>query len=279
MKQIRITGPLLACLLLLLFLGFSGAQQKKTSTQKSGGILPGISQQKTTDGPDFDVEGIGFTQCQCTAKACPCRKGGAPTHGSCEAADFAYIKRGHIGNVKMDGFKAVAVGDLIDVKEDTRYITVYADNKSTPEQREAFGSMMQFMFGPGMPKMSGPPRVVPIEFTESQDKTEYTVTIPGILEEKAVLERDKSGKPVSTVPAVDQWGNTIHYANNVVFKYHDKDLGKEWDLSGRQANIKYFHTTRKMYDNKELLAQHTDGSGSWTPKQKQIIAKTGLKAD
>ena len=36
--------------------------------------------------PDFDVQGISMTECQCTAYACPCRSNGHPDHGSCDAA-------------------------------------------------------------------------------------------------------------------------------------------------------------------------------------------------
>ena len=64
--------------------------------------------------PDFDVQGISMTECQCTAYGCPCRSNGHPDHGSCDAADFTYIKHGHYGKVDMSGFKAVLVGDLID---------------------------------------------------------------------------------------------------------------------------------------------------------------------
>ncbi len=229
--------------------------------------------------PDFEVEGIGFTMCQCPAYACPCRSNTHPTHHQCEAADFAYIKRGHFGKVKLDGLKAVAVGDLINPDHSKTYATVYFDQSTTPEQRDAYAQMLKFMFAEGFPVAVGPAKVVPLEFHESADKTAYTVSIPGILEEKAVLKRDKSGKPAHTVPAMDQWGNAIHYADNVVFKYHDKELGREWDLSGRQSNIKYFHTTKKMYDEKQLLALHGDMSGGWTAKQKEMIAKLGMKVE
>ena len=230
--------------------------------------------------PDFDVQGIGFTMCQCPARACPCRSNSAPTNHSCQAADFAYIKSGHFGKVKLDGLKAVAVGDLIDSDHSKTYATVYFDTSTTPEQREAYTQMVKFMFSVGFPATVGPAKVVPIEFHESADKTEYTVNIPGILEEKAVLKRDASGKPEHTVPAMDEWGNTISYADNVVFKYHDKEVGREWDLSGAQSNVKFFHTTKKMYDEKQLLAQHGDQSGSgWTEKQKEMIAKMGMKAE
>jgi len=45
---------------------------------------------------------------------------------------------------------------------------------------------------------------------------------------------------------MDLLGNKITYLDNVVFKYLDKGVG-EWDLSGHQAKMKEFHTTREMY--------------------------------
>ena len=245
------------------------------------GSLPAAPQAAPQAVADFEVEGIGFTECQCTAYACPCRSNGHPTRGTCDAADFAYIKRGHYGKVKLDGLKAVVIGDLIDMNKDRRKATVYFDEKTTPEQREAFAGMLKFMFGENMPSLGGPPKVVPIQFSESpgKGKTVYTLTIPGILEEKAVMKLGKDGKPASTVPAMDEWGNAIHYVDNVVFKYHDKELGKSWDLSGRQANVKFFHTTKAMYDRKELLLQHGDMSGGFTAKQKGIIQKLGMKVE
>src|SRR6516165_5316825 len=67
---------------------------------------------------DFDLEGIAIFQCQCVAHACPCQKNGAPTHGTCEAADFVHIHKGHYGNVPLDGLDAVAIGNLVDQKQD-----------------------------------------------------------------------------------------------------------------------------------------------------------------
>jgi hypothetical protein len=267
MTRLNISLPLLLAASIVLVGAGSQSQTEanKPQTQTSAAV------------PDFDVQGIGFTMCQCTAYACPCRKGGSPTHGSCDAADFAQIQKGTIGNVKMDGFKSVIVGNLIDKDHSKTKATVYFDEKTTPAQRDAFLSMAKFMFGEGMPIAMGPPKVVPIQFTESADKTTYQVTIPGVLEQKAVLKRDASGKPVNTVPAVDQWGNTIHYADSAVFKYDDKETGQKWDLSDRQSNLKFFHTTKKMYDNKELLAQHSGTTGDWTEQQRAMIQKMGMK--
>ncbi|PYV97143.1 MAG: hypothetical protein DMG89_15580 [Acidobacteria bacterium] len=121
------------------------------------------------------------------------------------------------------------------------------------------------------------------DFHEAADKTVYTVTIPGILEEKSVMKRDKDGKPLQEVPAIGLGGTrsrtwTTTYVDNVVFKYHDKGVG-EWDLSGRQANVKEFHTTKPMYEQKQLLVQHEDMSGTWTAEQKEIMKQVGMKPE
>src|SRR5438093_88963 len=84
---------------------------------------------------DFDVQGVSMTECQCTAYACPCRSNGHPDHGSCDAADFTYIKHGHYGKVDMSGFKAAVVGDLIDPDASKVHATVYFDKHATTAQQ------------------------------------------------------------------------------------------------------------------------------------------------
>jgi len=260
MSRVRIP-ILLASTILLLALGSLSEQTK----------------QPPKNIPDFELRGIDFTECACTAYGCPCRSNGHPTHGACDAADFVFIKQGHYGNVKMDGFKAVVVGDLIDKDHSKVHGTIYFDEKTTPAQREAFSEMLGFMFAWNPPKVDGT-KIVPIQFTESADRTVYTLTIPGILEEKGVMKRDQSGKPLHTVPAMDLWGNHITYVDNVVFKYHDKGIG-EWDLSGRQANVKEFHSTKAMWEQKKMLIQHGDMSGTWTAKQREMIKQSGMKVE
>jgi len=119
-------------------------------------------------------------------------------------------------------------------------------------------------------------KVVSIEFSESLEKTTYSIVIPGILKERTILRRDALGKPVSTERAMDSWANVEHYADNIKFRYHDKEAQKAWDHSGAYANVKYFHLTKKMYDNREMLGQYGDFSGHWTPEQLDLIYKQGL---
>jgi hypothetical protein len=228
---------------------------------------------------DFDLEGIAIFQCQCTAHACPCQKNGAPTHGTCEAVDFVHIRTGRYGNIQLDGLNAAVVGNLVDQNKARLYATVYIDQKADVTQRDALTIIDQFLNGAyeTSPLQASRVKFVPIEFSESSDKTAYSIVIPGILEERTILRRDASGKPVSTETAMDSWANVEHYADNAKFEYHDKEAQKAWDHSGAYANVKYFRLTKKMYDNKEMLGQYGDFSGHWTPEQLDLIHKQGLR--
>jgi hypothetical protein len=227
---------------------------------------------------DFDLRGIAIFQCQCVAHACPCQKNGGPTHGTCEAADFVHVLTGRYGNTRLDGLNAVAVGNLVDQKQDRLYATVYIDQNATASQRQALTTIEQFLNGAyeTAPLKGLQAKFVPIVFTESPDRTTYKITIPGILEEQTFLRRNASGKPVSTETAMDGWANVEHYADNLKFEYHDKEVQKGWDHSGAYANVKYFHLTKGMYDRKEMLGQYGDFSGHWTPEQLNLIHKQGL---
>ena len=227
---------------------------------------------------DFDLQGVALFQCQCSAHACPCQKNGAPTHGTCEASDFAHITAGHYGKTRLDGLDAGNIGNLVDRDAGRLYSAIYISQKAAPAQREALTAILQFLNGAYETSSlkASKVRIVPVVFIESPDKTIYTLSISGILDERAVLHRDASGKPPSTVTAMDTWSNTEHYADNVLFRYHDDLVQRAWDHSGGYANIKYFHLSKKMYDNKEMLGQFGDFSGHWTTEQLAIIHKQGL---
>ncbi|MBS1842117.1 MAG: DUF1326 domain-containing protein [Acidobacteria bacterium] len=227
---------------------------------------------------DFDLEGVAIFQCQCTAHACPCQKNGAPTHGTCEAADFVHIRSGRYGKTRLDGLNAAVIGNLVDQNKSRLYATIYIDEKADPAQRAALNSIEQFLNGAyeTSSQQASRVKVVAITFSESLDKTFYEIEIPGVLHEQTILKRDASGKPVSNETAMDSWANREHYADNVKFEYHDKQSRKAWDHSGGYANVKYFHLTKKMYDDKEMLGQYGDFSGHWTSEQLALIHKQRL---
>ena len=119
--------------------------------------------------------------------------------------------------------------------------------------------------------------MVPITFRESAEQVDYAVDIPGILQEKALLRRNKSGKPQFTMAAMDLWSNTVHNADNVQFKYNDQEAGESWDYSSHYTNLKYFDVTKAMYDGQQMLGERGDNSGKWTPKQLEIIRRDRLE--
>lgn len=228
---------------------------------------------------DFRLEGVAIWQCQCPAYGCPCQQNGLPTRGMCHASDFAHIKKGRYGNISLDGLNVVMVGNLVDGKADRLFATLYVDKAATPEQSDALTRIVEYMNA----LANQPPvpfrrvKVVPITFHESADQTEYAVDIPATLQEKALLKRDKSGKPEFTMPAMDLWGNTVHNADNVQFKYSDSEAGEGWDYSGHYTNLKYFDVTKTMYTEQQMLGEHGDNSGKWTQKQLEIIRREGLE--
>ena len=217
-------------------------------------------------------------QCQCKAHACPCQKNGAPTHGTCEAADFVHIRSGRYGNTLLDGLNAAVVGNLVGKNTARLYASIYIDRNANAAQRRALTAIEQFLNGAygTSPLRASRIQFVQISFSESADKTAYKISIPGILEEQTHLQRDSSGKPVSAETAMDSWANFEHYADNAKFIYHDPEAQRAWDHSGAYANLKYFHLTKQMYDNKQMLAQFGDFSGHWTPEQLDLIRKQAL---
>jgi hypothetical protein len=187
------------------------------------------------------------------------------------------IRTGRYGHIRLDGLNAAVVGNLVDRNRDRLYAATYIDQKADARQRGALTAIEQFLNGAyeTSPLQTSRVRFVPIAFSESSDRTIYGMNIPEILEERTILRRDAAGKPVSTETAIDSWANLEHYADNAKFEYHDKQAHKAWDRSGRYANVKYFHLTKKMYDNKEMLGQYGDFPGHWTPEQLDLIHKQG----
>src|SRR3984885_9546893 len=62
-----------------------------------------------TDVPHWQITGDWFDNCSC-AVACPCTFAQAPDNGVCESVLFWHIRRGHYGNINLDGLSFVRVG-------------------------------------------------------------------------------------------------------------------------------------------------------------------------
>jgi hypothetical protein len=104
-------------------------------------------------------------------------------HGTCEGADFVHIRTGRYGKRHLDGLNAVTVGNLVDRNTARLYATVYIDQKADCAQRQALTAILQFMNGAYETSSLRASQIkfVPMVFSESPDKTTYTVSIPGFL--------------------------------------------------------------------------------------------------
>jgi hypothetical protein len=175
------------------------------------------------------------------------------------------------------------VGDVVDATSDRMFATLYLDQKAAPAQREALTRIFEYVNEGYIASADQPPlplkkvKVVPIIFRESRGQTDYDLEIPAILKEKVLLKRDNLGQPEFSMPAMDVWSNIVHNADNIQYEYNDPEVGQRWDYSGHYANVKYFHLTKTMYAEQKMLSQLGDMSGTWTPKQLEIIRQSGLK--
>ena len=59
--------------------------------------------------PNWQITGEWFDNCSC-AVACPCTFAQAPDNGVCESVLFWHIRRGHYGDINLDGLSFVRVG-------------------------------------------------------------------------------------------------------------------------------------------------------------------------
>ena len=221
---------------------------------------------EATAGPDaFELKGSRIIGCCCPAP-CPCRLNKKPYHcHGCDHTDAVFIDSGHIGGVKMDGFSYVFVGRGFGEDIDKNWVYVYVTDKTTDAQMKAFLKMLDGnvkAMGRKAPYLAGKlvgMRKVPIKYTVSPNRDEYSVVIPDILElrTRAIVNPGQS-KPVVSTGIMDAFGDKFVHADCVSHKYKDASINYEWDLTGRQSNFADFVL------NNERVAQGGIGWGCWT---------------
>jgi TonB family protein len=210
----------------------------------------------------WKVVGEAFTCCPCNTP-CPCRSNAPPSHPPCNAATAQHFFAGHYGGVDLSGVTYVSVGP-----ED--WAAIYFDEKMTLAQRQAILDLYASM-APGAQQVYLTARPVPLHYEVSPDRAFKKVTIPGILEMASRVKSDRLGRLLDKVFGMDVWANELVYGETGVYRYSDAEIGKSWDHSFRQSNHKEFTTTKEMYDRREMLIQHADFSGAWSPAQQIII--------
>ncbi len=91
---------------------------------------------------DWSIEGEELINCNCNF-GCPCQFGVMPTDGVCEAAMVLVIKKGHYGDVKLDGLRAAGVYKWPGaIHEGNGEMQLFIDVKADAEQRAALEAIL-----------------------------------------------------------------------------------------------------------------------------------------
>ena len=91
------------------------------------------------------VAGSYYEVCNCEA-ICPCRrqggrKGGRSSYETCDFALSWWIQEGRVGGTEVAGLKVVMAGRYEQDDPDTWRVTLYLDERATPEQSAALGGL------------------------------------------------------------------------------------------------------------------------------------------
>lgn len=101
----------------------------------------------------WSVRGSYFEVCNCEA-ICPCRRqggrpGGKSTYGHCDFALSWRILSGHAGTIILSGLSVVMAGSYQDEPKTPWRVSLYLDDRGTPQQHEALTSIFLGRAGGG----------------------------------------------------------------------------------------------------------------------------------
>jgi Flp pilus assembly protein TadD len=221
---------------------------------------------------EWRVNGEGLVCCPCKTP-CPCRSNGMPTHTHCENTGLVRIRQGHYGNVSLDGFSFVAVNDAMEAQGAPAML--YVEPSASDQQLIALERIMQ-SFNPLQPSLITAVERVPISFISNGPNGVYEVKIPKVLEIRIRRRLDADGKPLFATAALDQFSNTIEYAQNLTYKLWNPDGTLKWDYSGRQANWRSIDLQSDAYVRQTMLIQFADAAGAFNKKQWELIKSQNL---
>ena len=151
----------------------------------------------------WEIDALELANCNC-ASGCPCQFNSLPTNGNCEAAVGFLIRKGHYGNVSLDGLKVALVAHWPGpIHFGNGTIQLIVDSTASAEQKAGLESIcsggdtedMATMFWV-FSKMS-PNRLEtlskPIDMAVDMETRQGHVRVPGVFE----LEAEPIRNPVT----------------------------------------------------------------------------------
>lgn len=197
--------------------------------------------------PGWKVSGDWFDVCKCSIP-CPCTYAQAPTYGDCDAVLAYHIRRGHYGQLPLDGSNVLALSYFkgnIWAGEAKASIGLFFDEKANPQQREALQMIFSGKAGGFMAEFAKLVQNVrgieyaPIKFDVSEDLSNWSAEIPGKVVARAEAltgPMTPPGKRVQTInaPGSETGPGTTATWGKAVTDEVDA-MGFKWEWNGRSS--------------------------------------------
>lgn len=198
----------------------------------------------------WELEAVELVTCNC-AYGCPCQFNALPTYGNCEAVAGMEIKRGHFGDVSLDGLRSVSVmwwpGPI---HEGEGKALIIVDDRASEAQREALlailsgletdaGATIWNVFAATFAEVFEP-RFLPIDFASDVEARKGHVNVEGLVA--------TSGEPIRNPVTGEEHRVRIDLPDG--FEYTLAEMGSstfrtsgpiEMDFEGRYAQFAHLH--------------------------------------
>jgi hypothetical protein len=185
----------------------------------------------------YRVRAESIEACNCQ-HGCNCQFAGFPNEGKCEFIVGFEVKDGRVGDVSIDGVRAVVAAKYPKaIHEGNGHVVLFIDDAATDEQANAFATVLSGQLG-GMPwealagtigKFEGPVRA-PVEIKAAGEKS--FVRVPGAIEMQLTPFKDAVSGEEKEVHIVYPKGgffwNVGRIATTETMRAQHGDLSLEW---------------------------------------------------
>lgn len=185
----------------------------------------------------YRIKADSIEACNCQ-HGCNCQFQGFPNDGKCEMILGFAVKDGRVGDVSLNGVRAVVAGKYPNaIHEGNGHVVLFIDDQASDEQVAAFASVLSGQLG-GMPwealagtisKFEGPIRK-PIEITAAGGRS--VVRVPGSVDLQLTPIRDVvTGEPKEihiVYPKGGFFWNDASIATTQTMRAQHGDFRLEW---------------------------------------------------
>lgn len=199
------------------------------------------------DVPRWELSGDWFDVCKCEVP-CPCEFAETPTYGDCEGILVWHVRKGHYGDVELDGLNLVALGRFegnIWAGATKVAMGLFIDDRADDAQRQALQSIFSGEGGgwPGeFATLIGEMRGIefaPIDLEIADDLAHWRAEIPGKALARAEALSGPTTPPGQRVQTVNPPGSEVGPGGVATWGRAVSDradgFGFKWEWDGRSS--------------------------------------------